>query len=188
MDVTKKRTCRLLIFSLLSTIFFSATPLANAKDVTNTISGKTKIVKLCKEFTNFAGYQQAYVMTKGETSVYAFTKADLRRKMLQYYQSSTPASAKKLKQASKDLFGVPTSKLMDQIVGDWGTSGPEIKVTKIEKTSKKKYKVKANLYWVDFMTSDHVRTKNAKLTFQIQKSNASKYGYIIKKLTIEKIN
>lgn len=157
---------------------------AASTDVTQTIKDRDKINSLGTEFQDFVGFCVFYEMGINEKLTFDFSKSTNRQKMLKYtYWNHGKLNKKQQDKLSKQIFGTSTSKMVKQVIGDWGCSWPKIQISKIYKISGKKYQVKGKLFEI---MEEGNKTKKATLIFDLKKDSKGKFGYIVKKLTIKR--
>lgn len=149
------------------------------KDVTNTIAGKKKIRALVSCLETPCGYALLYKMKAGKTKTYDFSKASARRYVTNMCSAYYPRISANT--VSKRLFGKSTSKLKE-FLGDWGTAWPKIKVKKIYRLSSKKYRVDAQILWVE---EDVGRSQIGTLKVYLKKEPKSYYGYTMASMTLK---
>lgn len=182
-----RKTCvrRLLVTVLCMTLALGSFAIAGAKtsDVTKTFKDKKKVIRLCKEFNNWTGYQLNYVLKKGDTKTIAASKAD-RVKLIKMNQKYM--DGKKLQKVSLRLFGVKTNKKVKAMKGDWGETAPVLSNVNIMKVSAKKFIISADVM-MEGMNANKTklqREKIGKVKFTVMKNRVSSYGYVMKKIVV----
>lgn len=173
----------LAFFVFICIIFFRITVHAEQKEVTNSISGKKDIEELVQIFTTPCGYNLTELMKKGRSKNFDFSKTSDRRKILNLCYEEIYDKAINEYTLSMRMFDKNTSNI-DLLIGDWGSSGPQIKIIKIYKISSNKYKVLSKINWYDSanISSKKIGTMRLYLT----KNADSYYGYIVKSMKLKK--
>lgn len=190
-DMQKKLLKQLSIFlGVFFLIFITiTTPVqsyAKEKNVTDSISShdKKNIKKLAKCFSTPCGYDLTERgMVEGETIGYKFSKASTRQHIIKLSWEEIEDQNISKNELSKRLFGVSTPNIK-LLIGQWGSSGPIIKIKYIYKISSYKYKIKTNLVWYDPI--ENTKTKVGEVDFTLKKKQNTYYGYIVKSLNITK--
>lgn len=113
-----------------------------------------------------------------------FSKEAWRREVIRFsYWNHRKLKKSGQKKLSKQLFGKSVSKKTKQLIGEWGIAWSTLKVKKINKLAKNKYKVQVVIYEEN---EDGKMTKMATSVFNIKKASKAKYGYYVTKIKIKK--
>ena len=187
----------LIMFMILFIVPVSAAP----KDVTNSIKDKKKIVSLTKEFLQPAavnlvgGVGMKSPIKAGKSRTFQFSKNADRRTILKFprtggvvkYDKNGRFTKRSLQKLSKQIFGKNTSKIVQNVVGDWGDQYPVLRNVKIYRASKVKYVVKADIYFHEILdTGGFQEEKEGTLSLKISRKNGAKCGYVATALTVKK--
>ena len=171
---------------VLLTIFAMMTPVY-AQDVTKTMK-KTELSSL-KNLTDclydFSIYYASQKMKIKTVKSFNFNKKKdrmfvlLRNPSAIDYDQGALDNHAMVKNFTKDVFGSREKITEKQLVveGDWGEVSPQLKITKVEQLASDRYRVSENMLFTKVFGT---------ATFEVTKNKASKYHYIIKKLTLKR--
>lgn len=181
----KKSFYKLLIL-LLFTICILETRIdisAKQKDVTNSVANKKDIEELVQIFNTPCGYTLNELMKKGRTKNFDFSKTSDRRKILnlcyeEIYDKTISKYTLSMRMFDKNTTGVHL------LVGEWGSSGPQINIKNIYKISSNNLKVVASVNWYNSVNDSS--KKIGAVRIYLKKNENTYYGYIVESMKLEK--
>lgn len=171
---------------VLIIMFAMVTPV-HAQDVTKTMkkADLTSLKNLTDCLYDFSIYYASQKMKIKSTKSFDFNKKKermfvlLRNPTAIDYDHGALDNHAMVKNFTKDVFGSREKITEKQLVveGDWGEVSPQLKITKVEQLASDRYRVSENMLFTKVFGT---------ATFEVTKNKASKYHYVIKKLTLKR--
>lgn len=184
-----KRILRTLVMVIIATGLIVSSDQVISQAATVKKSDRSKIVRLVSNTINYAAYEQSYNMKRGARKRLDFSKDSARKKVIScpsysYIKIATfPYSNQK--KMSICLFGTTTSEVSNPMIGDWGVTQPFYSGYKYIKQKNGSYKVTTSIMWKDNYINK--TTRKGKVTFIVKRKSSSKYGFVLRKMTVRRI-